>query len=627
MERDAALFGSFLLTFGGFQLLHYAHINAIAVVAHFPWLLWLIDRLSQGNANAPKVRAGLALLTASQLLLGYPQYVGFSLLAEGVYALLLAWEKRRYGWLGGLVLAKLLGLIAGAVQVLPTRAVLAGSWRAEPTLEFLGLFSLHPANLLQWVAPYLSETRVVSPAEPMGGGAILPPATSILDGRVKEFGLYNGSIVVPLLAWLAIRRKGTGTPERRFLAIAASILAVLAVFLALGRFSPLFSVVGPLPPFHHFRGQARAVVLLNLATSMLAALAFAELSASRFEQGRPSRRCLLVLGLAPLISVLLVVLALGFADRWEALTVTDSAVALWAGPLLALLAAMLVAWAAFGSRTALTGIILFTALDVSIYGLTYIRSGDRYDLQTLASHYPRPTTLPGERVELSPIAPLADNSWMFTGQGLVSGYVALTPLRRLDYTRPGSLQVASARYWLHPTPEALDEEPLPRARLLTAAWPSFDPNADLDRIDPAMIALIDTPLPFPLPGGPPGSAKIVEDLPGDIRITTDAPNRQLLVLSERFAEGWQVSVDGRKSRILPVYGDFLGCLVPPGTLEIRFRYRPKSLILGSWLSAIGCALIGLQLLPNPRRTQRQTQTPIRSPNLKYINKRQNQVRV
>ena len=31
--------------------------------------------------------AGIALLTASQLLLGYPQYVWFSLLAEGAYVL------------------------------------------------------------------------------------------------------------------------------------------------------------------------------------------------------------------------------------------------------------------------------------------------------------------------------------------------------------------------------------------------------------------------------------------------------------------------------------------------------------------------------------------------------------
>ena len=39
-----SLFGGLVFTFCGFNLLHFVHVNAIAVVAHMPWLLYAIDR-------------------------------------------------------------------------------------------------------------------------------------------------------------------------------------------------------------------------------------------------------------------------------------------------------------------------------------------------------------------------------------------------------------------------------------------------------------------------------------------------------------------------------------------------------------------------------------------------------
>ena len=37
------MFGALLFTFSSFNLLHFVHPNAVAVVAHIPWLLWAID--------------------------------------------------------------------------------------------------------------------------------------------------------------------------------------------------------------------------------------------------------------------------------------------------------------------------------------------------------------------------------------------------------------------------------------------------------------------------------------------------------------------------------------------------------------------------------------------------------
>src|SRR5688500_666736 len=41
-----SLYGAAMFTFCGFNLLHFVHVNAIGVVAHIPWLLYVIDRLA-----------------------------------------------------------------------------------------------------------------------------------------------------------------------------------------------------------------------------------------------------------------------------------------------------------------------------------------------------------------------------------------------------------------------------------------------------------------------------------------------------------------------------------------------------------------------------------------------------
>jgi hypothetical protein len=140
------------------------------------------------------------------------------------------------------------------------------------------------------------------------------------------------------------------------------------------------------------------------------------------------------------------------------------------------------------------------------------------------------------------------------------------------------------------------------------ADPSTDRTvADLAAIDPATTALVDTELG--LPGGPPGSARILSDRPGSIVVATEAPSRQLLVVSESFFDGWKVSIDGGQRRpALRAYGDFFGCVVDVGSHRAVFTFDPFDLRVGMWISATVAALIaaGLVMLtvrsPRPPRT-------------------------
>ncbi|MCD4728081.1 MAG: hypothetical protein K8R46_10490, partial [Pirellulales bacterium] len=91
-----AALGALLFTFSSFNLLHFVHPNAVAVIAHIPWLLWAIDvvLLDARRRKIALATALIALLTGSQLLLGYPQFVWLSLLTEIAYAVFLLTARR-----------------------------------------------------------------------------------------------------------------------------------------------------------------------------------------------------------------------------------------------------------------------------------------------------------------------------------------------------------------------------------------------------------------------------------------------------------------------------------------------------------------------------------------------------
>ena len=121
---------------------------------------------------------------------------------------------------------------------------------------------------------------------------------------------------------------------------------------------------------------------------------------------------------------------------------------------------------------------------------------------------------------------------------------------------------------------------------------------DLDAIDPATTVLTETAIG--MSEGPPGEATLEEDRPGFVRIRAVAPSRRVLVLSESFHPGWRVEIDSRPGGIIRSYGDFLGCVIDPGSHEVVFRFDPISDRLGRWLSAIGlvviACLLGLELV-------------------------------
>ena len=591
IPREAALFGGMCFGFSGFALLHFMHTNAIAVVAHLPWLLWAIQLIAQSERLAARFAAVAAVgaLTGSQLLLGYPQYVWFSLLAEAVYCILLLsianeWKPR--AWLIASVIAgTLLGLMLGGVQLLPTLDSLASSNRQQAPAEFATSGSLHPLNVLQLVAPYATSTRVIGQ-------------------NTHELGLYFGAVPLMLITWGACYRAGSLNSRRFFWS--SLVAGCVALLYAFGEHGPLYELQTWLPIAGKFRFSCRAIVLVHLSFAFASAVALSWLVACVNESQEVSVHMSKAVWMVAAASVLVAVL---FTVRRD--TFGGNLLLIGIGPLLVLLAAVLTYFATKKSggaarHWAVIGLILFTAGDLGAYSLSYTvlpHTARLEDVSSMSTRLPadharvaldlRSIHRPGVRI---------GNQMLLAGASRVDGYVGLEPQRSLDYYDVNALRLASTSHVLPGVVNDLDEglqphdslwlavpDPLPRVRLVTKVQESDNPAADLEHIDLRTTVLLDQDLS--LPEGAPGIAEIESERPGQVRIAAQAPTRQVLVWAESFHSGWRASSNGDELQVYRAYGDFMACEVGPGSQEIEFAFDPQSLRDGKRLSLCGLGFL------------------------------------
>src|SRR5262249_46388473 len=151
LQRPSAIFGGMLFAFSGFNLLHVHHLNVVAVVAQMPWLLATADVVLTGPDRRTRTAGygGLALVLASELWLGFPQCVWWTLLALVSFILIRAAATSRWDRLLSVSAAVLTGGLLGAIQVVPMLDAAARSVRPLLPRDFSLTFSLHPWNVLQ----------------------------------------------------------------------------------------------------------------------------------------------------------------------------------------------------------------------------------------------------------------------------------------------------------------------------------------------------------------------------------------------------------------------------------------------------------------------------------------------
>jgi hypothetical protein len=590
LRRHVGTPGAFLAalvyTFSANNVSHSFHPNFVAVMAHLPWLLWVEEGLFL-DTGLLRLRAiaGIALLTGSQILLGHPQAMSYSLLAEALYVLFLL-PSTVHPWraAAGWAAAKAIGALIGSVQLLATLSFLANSNRSSFD-PFGG--SLPPQHLLEFLVPSI----LVGHAP----GWLLEPA-------------YIGAVPLLLAVWYvagmirnhcasAVQVPKDGKEKR--LGWYALALGVLATWLALGRYGGLYRLQTLLPVVGQFRAPARYLNLLDFSLAILTGLALQLLSKSI--PGETSWRRLT----GPwAMTIAAVIAALAFRHAYPGGDEGGFSTRFVTGAVVFLAAAGLLAAAVRRRGVASCALVLFTGWDLFHFSLSHPLWGLSLWKETVTlTEY-----LDGAKVPPSLPGRCLDHSWngmrtMLRGVRLVNGYIGgIEPKKRLDYQQVDALRLSAASWYrerdfLQPDPISGLEpasggwhrvpQLLPRVRLVTEAVPSSTPALDLPHLHLETAALTETPLD--LDPGPGGDAVLIEDLPGRLAVEVAAPGRQLLVVAESHDPGWQASIDGAASPVLRVNGDFLGCLVGPGRHNVVFRFAPRCVAWGRALSLAGLA--------------------------------------
>lgn len=602
----------------------------VSVAAMLPWALWLAERIVRRRraADALALTAVVAIAQAG----GHPGTQLHVLAAVGLYALVRVLATRDRDDLRALALvggAIALGTMIMAVVLLPAQQAAVGTFGAAvrrngaPGLlgSHVPFGSLRTALFPEWWG---------RPSEHIDGGA----------SNFRERTFYAGSLAL-MFAAIALVSPG----RRRF-------KAPFAVFAALGILVPLkaplvYPAVIHLPLFDAVQNQ-RMVLLFLLAVAVLAAFG---LRAAL--DGLRSRRWPVVVAAAVLAGLIAAVAAGRGASAGGVVTqmlrrpdaeveplspgtVALASVAWWlvfvlvAGAVLTLArlrpqwrtpaAALLVLLLAFdllhfahgynpmgrASETIPrpTGAIRYLqahAGDRRIAGVGITLEADWPTVYGLADVRGRDAPQPSlrfarlwlavDQLEVATVRRFEDNT--VNVLGLLGARLLLTD-PEVDLTRRG-VRVA------YSGPDAaifMNRRAVPRAFVPARVQLVRDESHALNTIfgdgfDPRRSAVVrrDELGSAGLPRGAAGSARVVHETNGTVRLRATLTRPGVVVLDDQLTPGWSVRVDGRPAVPLPVDSVLRGVRVPAGTHDVEWSYRVPGLRLGAAVSLAGLLIL------------------------------------
>lgn len=341
LTRTGALLGGVIYALGGFNIAHLTHISILSVAAWLPWLLGCTHRLlARVDGRRWPWAVALALATTLQFLAGHAQISFMSLMAVGIAGLYLGWRGRHAAgaprgwalWAGALAAGALLAL----PQLLPTIQLGALSQRAGGLDDrFFTSFSFHPLMTATFALPYvLGKPHPEGAIELMGYLGLLPLA----------------------LAWLALQR-----PRAQGVWLYVALVG-LGLFMAFGRWNPLYRVLVHVPILNLFRVPGRYLLWTSLGLAVLAGYGLDRLQAHAAQRTDRVGLGLAGVSLAALAAVAALTLTAAGVDdlvsRWR-----------WIPLALAIaVAALLLASRRLPRITLIALVLLATSVDLHAFG-------------------------------------------------------------------------------------------------------------------------------------------------------------------------------------------------------------------------------------------------------------------
>jgi hypothetical protein len=505
----------------------------------------------------------------------------------------------------GFLLALLLAALLAAPQWLPTARYLPWSWRQSMDYATFTSWSFNPQDAITFLVPgffgwadrYWGAWPFCLTSEYLG----LMPWALALAGLVAH-GRTPRHPVRPL-----------------------ALLALTALAVALGKYTPLHLLFYHLPVYSGFRSWVRALCLFNFSLAMAAGLGWDAL-ASATHGPWPRRAAMAWAGLALLAGGLAWVFsgqagAIGAARGGAELAqvIRDSAghAMLAGGLLLALL------WLLTPRRGWAAAALLITALALQAW-----------DMQPMHQRFLR--FVPPEQLLQPPpmLAGLPDPQsgdpyrvWIQSGSGLpvnqaaaqgfeeLGGYHGMKLAgwnlleqalvqRPLEFLRLGGARFVAFNHpvnlpWLIPLPSQANAYEntlaLPRAFLANR---SFNVDSQAQAISVTAVAPLTKPLLAVVEKGPMlngdgslrGSVQWLARKPLRQSLQAQAPEESLLVITQSWYPGWSAQVDGQPVPILRCYGALQAIPLGPGSHHVELAYREPGLAWGLGLAALGFLL-------------------------------------
>jgi hypothetical protein len=553
--RAAAFAGAVIFQTGGFFPSRAQHIVSFLTVAWMP-LAWLAV-LHLAEARSRRWIAILAAALGMSVLGGFPADTVVVFVSTCVFALLLlAFRQARRTVVAPVAVACALGLLLGAVILLPTTQLTENSV-AKYRVDWLGTGGgLFPQTLVSLVLP--NHYNIFDP--------------SIFHGPGDLTFLYQYCSIAGLLLALyaAIR-------IREWQAWMLGALSVFGIFWMLGDKTAPWRWVFPLLPEKIRIGihPEYAYCLLTIGIAGLAALGLARLRV------RESIRW----GIAIVIALDLYLVGSGRPMNVVSVQQEPG-----------------VTRDAFdGNRELLNGVRSRTQFDTPPSRI------DTVDASMFWAVGGTVTGVPSAN-GVSPLAPdLIIQLRLFLHDGFRWGWYY--PLEKLDSP---VLDLLNAR-WILVGPKAVDRvRAVPRFRHVatlpgnelfenTTVLPRFflvhqvqlagslaEARAIVDRreIDFAKTAIAEEPIPLPPAASGVDDVKVIDYQPNSLELAVTSRGAGLLVASETHYPGWQAWVNGAEVPIHRVDIALRGVQVPEGAHRVRMEFHPTILWVGLGISVV-----------------------------------------
>ncbi len=261
LGKGPALLGAIAFMFSDVFETHIGNLNLIAAAAWMPLAFGLLARglydRRVGRVIGSGVIFGIALL-AGHAQMSVITLIGLAAIAMWQIFIAVTWRDRwRVIGLATLMLVVAFGLTA--MQLLPSIAMTRYSLRSGLSYDEATAYSLPPTALASIFSPLL-----------FGRGAIdfWGPWQRVETG-------YLGVVPV-LLMLLAFTRKNL----RQVLFLAA--LGLIGLLMALGQFTPIYSLFHALPILYGLRVPARFILLTDFSIAAWAAIGFRQMMNAEF---------------------------------------------------------------------------------------------------------------------------------------------------------------------------------------------------------------------------------------------------------------------------------------------------------------------------------------------------------